>query len=256
MMPNSVRPSTPRAKRQTPGRGVKRIPNAESGPVALTVGHSTLGLEEFISLLKAHGTTFVVDVRTVPRSRHNPQFNKDFLPRALKKADLGYIHLRKHDQSTAPDSAEKSFIMQAFDQVHQAVHYPLDRRFRVWINRRYIFAFAIVALIPVVIAWGQYLIAGLPTETFLPPVNLANPPTPNGFPGWLRLTHFANFFFLMLLVRSGLSILMDHPRLYWNRHCTPNSEWMRFNRDGPDHQAQPRVKRTHHEQLIPENRSG
>jgi DMSO/TMAO reductase YedYZ molybdopterin-dependent catalytic subunit/thiosulfate reductase cytochrome b subunit len=37
-----------------------------------------------------------------------------------------------------------------------------------------------------------------------------------------------NFFFLMLLVRSGLSILMDHPRLYWNRHCTPNSEWIRF----------------------------
>ena len=32
----------------------------------------------------------------------------------------------------------------------------------------------------------------------------------------------------MLLVRSGLSILMDHPRLYWNRHCTPNSEWMRL----------------------------
>jgi thiosulfate reductase cytochrome b subunit len=37
-----------------------------------------------------------------------------------------------------------------------------------------------------------------------------------------------NFFFLMLLARSGLSILMDHPRLYWNRNCTPKTEWIRF----------------------------
>jgi sulfoxide reductase catalytic subunit YedY len=118
--------------------------------------------------------------------------------------------------------------MQAFDEVHRAIHYPPDRRFRVWINPWFIFAFAVVALAPVAIAWGQYLIAGLPTESLLPPINLENPPTPHGFPAWLRLTHFVNFFFLMLLVRSGLSILMDHPRLYWNRHCTPNSEWMRF----------------------------
>ena len=62
--------------------------------------------------------------------------------------------------------------MQAFDQVHQAVHYPPDRRFRVWINPRFIFAFAVVALVPVAIAWGQYLSAGLPTETFLPPIHL------------------------------------------------------------------------------------
>ena len=47
------------------------------------------------------------------------------------------------------------------------------------------------------------------------------PLAPHGFPAWLRLTHFVNFFFLMLLVRSGLSILMDHPRLYWNRRLHP-----------------------------------
>src|SRR5664280_1763610 len=113
--------------------------------------------------------------------------------------------------------------MQAFDEVHRAIHYPPDRRLRVWIDPRFVFAFAVVALAPVAIAWGQYLIAGLPTEIFLPPINLEHPPAPHGFPAWLRLTHFVNFFFLMLLVRSGLSILMDHQRLYWNRHCTPNS---------------------------------
>ena len=58
----------------------------------LTIGHSTRSLEEFIGLLQAHGATRVVDVRTVPRSRFNPQFNKASLPAALKKAGLGYVH--------------------------------------------------------------------------------------------------------------------------------------------------------------------
>ena len=50
-------------------------------------------LEEFIGLLKTHGATCVVDVRTVPRSRHNPQFNKDSLPDSLEKVGLSYVHL-------------------------------------------------------------------------------------------------------------------------------------------------------------------
>jgi hypothetical protein len=62
-------------------------------PIVLTIGHSTRTIEEFIGLLQAHGATCVVDVRTVPRSWHNPQFNKAALPRALKKARLGYVHL-------------------------------------------------------------------------------------------------------------------------------------------------------------------
>jgi len=62
-------------------------------PIVMTVGHSTRSLEEFVHLLEAHGVTQVVDVRTVPRSRHNPQFNKATLPQALKKAGLRYLHM-------------------------------------------------------------------------------------------------------------------------------------------------------------------
>ena len=69
------------------------MPTAEPSPIVLTIGHSTRTLDEFIRLLKAHSVTRVVDVRTVPRSRHNPQFNKASLPRALEKAGLGYVHL-------------------------------------------------------------------------------------------------------------------------------------------------------------------
>ncbi len=59
----------------------------------MTIGHSTHLIEEFIGLLQAHGATCVVDVRTVPRSRHNPQFNRDELPVSLKEYGLGYVHL-------------------------------------------------------------------------------------------------------------------------------------------------------------------
>lgn len=51
-----------------------------------------------------------------------------------------------------------------------------------------------------------------------------------GFPAWLRLSHFINLLFLGLLIRSGIQILAAHPRLYWNDHCTPGSEWIRFTR--------------------------
>jgi uncharacterized protein (DUF488 family) len=58
-----------------------------------TIGHSTRPLEQFIDLLQALGVTLVADVRTIPRSRHNPQFNRDTLPEALAAAGIGYRHL-------------------------------------------------------------------------------------------------------------------------------------------------------------------
>jgi len=61
----------------------------------LTVGHSNRTIDEFLSILKAHGIEKVVDVRTIPKSRHNPQFNKDDLKKSLKKARIGYRHLKK-----------------------------------------------------------------------------------------------------------------------------------------------------------------
>ena len=71
----------------------KSSPKEGALPLVMTIGHSTRTLDEFIGLLQAHGSTCVADVRTVPRSRHNPQFNKTSLPRSLKKAGLGYVHL-------------------------------------------------------------------------------------------------------------------------------------------------------------------
>jgi uncharacterized protein (DUF488 family) len=69
------------------------VTTAKRSSIVLTIGHSTRPLDEFIALLKAHSVTLVVDVRTIPRSRHNPQFNKESLPDSLKKAGLGYVHM-------------------------------------------------------------------------------------------------------------------------------------------------------------------
>ena len=60
-----------------------------------TIGHSTRPLAEFIAMLRAHGVARVVDVRSIPRSRHNPQFNRESLARHLRAARIGYVHLKK-----------------------------------------------------------------------------------------------------------------------------------------------------------------
>jgi uncharacterized protein (DUF488 family) len=57
-----------------------------------TIGHSTLAVEELIEALAAHRVAWLIDVRTVPKSRHNPQFNRDTLPGALAGASIAYRH--------------------------------------------------------------------------------------------------------------------------------------------------------------------
>jgi uncharacterized protein (DUF488 family) len=61
--------------------------------IVMTIGHSTRPIKEFIHLLKAHEVKRLVDVRTVPRSRHNPQFNRSSLSPALHSARLHYSYM-------------------------------------------------------------------------------------------------------------------------------------------------------------------
>ena len=63
-----------------------------TGPVIYTIGHATHPIDEFIRILAAHGVETIVDVRTIPRSRHNPQFNRETLPGSLAAAGIGYVH--------------------------------------------------------------------------------------------------------------------------------------------------------------------
>jgi len=77
-------------------------------------------------------------------------------------------------------------------------------------------------------AYVQWGTCGLPPVPSIPRLTPETSSEPYGFPAWLRITHYVNFLFLILLIRSGLQILMDHPRLYWNVHCTPGSQWLRL----------------------------
>ena len=51
-----------------------------------------------------------------------------------------------------------------------------------------------------------------------------------GFPLWIRLTHFFNFLFITLLIRSGIEIIGAHPKFYWRDDALPGSEWLRLTR--------------------------
>ena len=115
-----------------------------------------------------------------------------------------------------------------FDEAHRAVYYPDDRRFRIWIRPSILIPLLFLALCPFVLAWTQNAIFGLP---YVAPATASHESVasgPHGFPFWIRWSHFFNLCFLFMLVRSGLSILMEHPRLYFNDHCTPGTEWIRF----------------------------
>jgi uncharacterized protein (DUF488 family) len=71
-------------------------PQEEPWPegAVFTVGHSTLAIERFIALLQTYGIECLVDIRTIPRSRHNPQFNDTALANSLTAQHLEYVHMQ------------------------------------------------------------------------------------------------------------------------------------------------------------------
>jgi len=58
-----------------------------------TIGHSTRPIDVFVDLLRRNDVGVVVDIRTVPKSRTNPQYNADALAAALSRASIGYVHI-------------------------------------------------------------------------------------------------------------------------------------------------------------------
>lgn len=97
-----------------------------------TIGHSTRPIAEFIELLRGSSIDLVVDVRTVPRSRTNPQYNHDVLPASLAEAGIGYEHipalggLRSRSRATPP--AENAFWQN--ESFHNYADYAMTNGFR------------------------------------------------------------------------------------------------------------------------------
>lgn len=109
--------------------------------------------------------------------------------------------------------------------------FPTVRLRRRWVSALWLLPLTVTGLVVVVLvaqqlrdySWMQAFIARYPgTSTSYAPAVSA------GFPAWLRWQHFFNIVFMMFILRSGLQILADHPRLYVNSGCQPGTEWLRL----------------------------
>ena len=97
-----------------------------------TIGHSTRPIGEFVSLLAEAEVTLIVDVRTVPRSRFNPQFNRDVLPASLAASGIAYEHLAalgglRGTQRDAPPETNAFWENASF---HNYADYAMGQEFR------------------------------------------------------------------------------------------------------------------------------
>lgn len=96
-----------------------------------TIGHSTRSISQFVDLLRASQVVLAVDVRRIPRSRINPQFNRETLPDALTKVQIGYVHLAslgglRKGAAQSPHIAQLSLGELEFSQLRRL---RLDERF-------------------------------------------------------------------------------------------------------------------------------
>ena len=102
-----------------------------------TIGHSTATIAEFVELLRVGHVTMVVDVRTIPRSRHNPQYNLDALPGELAEFQIGHEYIRElgglrgKSQDVAPE-VNGLWRNQSF---HNSADYALGESFRDGLQR-------------------------------------------------------------------------------------------------------------------------
>ena len=94
----------------------------------------TRPIEEFVHLLEAHGVEQLIDIRTVPRSRTNPQFNRDTLPNSLKDAGIEYLHMAelgglRHARADSPNSAWRNASFRGYADYMQTPEFAaaIDR---------------------------------------------------------------------------------------------------------------------------------
>ena len=105
-----------------------------------------------------------------------------------------------------------------------------------WFNLLWLLPIGFVLLI-IAIAVAKGLRGDAFMQRFIrryPGTDVASPPAGTvGFPAWVDLQHFFNLFFMIFIIRAGVQILSDHPRLYWTRHSTPGRDWFRIQRPVP-----------------------
>lgn len=81
-----------------------------------TIGHSTHSIDDFVEMLRAHGIERLVDIRTIPKSRYNPQFNKESLSKSLRNKGINYRYMKGLGglRHTTNESANKGWRNKSF----------------------------------------------------------------------------------------------------------------------------------------------
>ncbi len=98
------------------------------GERIFTVGHSTRTLEDLVEMLRAFEVDVLVDIRTVPRSRRNPQFNRDALPGSLRGHGIHYVHLAalgglRHPRADSPNTAWRNDSFRGYADYMQTAEF-------------------------------------------------------------------------------------------------------------------------------------
>jgi uncharacterized protein (DUF488 family) len=106
-----------------------------------TVGHSTLPLEDFIALLAAYGIECLADIRTMPRSRHNPQFNGDTLDKALRAHKIEYVPLPalgglRHARKDSPNTGWRNTSFRGYADYMQTEEFARGLEELIALSRR------------------------------------------------------------------------------------------------------------------------
>jgi uncharacterized protein (DUF488 family) len=107
----------------------KQVPTAPI--VVFTIGHSTRPLDAFIEMLKARGVERLVDVRTIPRSRHNPQFNQETMPAPLAAAGIEYVPMPglgglRHARRDSPNTGWRNTSFRGFADYMQTPEFEVN----------------------------------------------------------------------------------------------------------------------------------
>ena len=118
-----------------------------------TIGHSTRTLEDFIQLLGDNSVARVIDIRTIPRSRHNPQFNGDTLPDTLRKAGISYQHILglgglRHVQSNSLNLGWRNASFQGFADYMQTPEFKQNLQVLIGLAQKEVIALMCAEAVP------------------------------------------------------------------------------------------------------------
>lgn len=96
-----------------------------------TIGHSNRSIEDFIGLLRQNGIACLLDIRTVPKSRHNPQFGQDQLPASLAAAGIEYRYLRglgglRHPRKDSPNGGWRNLSFRGYADYMQTAEFAAN----------------------------------------------------------------------------------------------------------------------------------